>query len=64
MGAGGTQTQTQPQALEALGMTVNGKPVKNDAELQAALNAIPAGTAVKIVYKVGGQDRTIEGVSK
>ena len=45
-------------------MTVNGKPVKNDAELQAALNAIPAGTAVKIVYKVGGQDRTIEGVSK
>ena len=45
-------------------MTVNGKPVKNDAELQAALNAIPAGAAVKILYKVGGQDRTIEGVSK
>jgi S1-C subfamily serine protease len=45
-------------------MTVNGKPVKTDAELQAALNAIPAGTAVKIVYKVGDKDRTIEGVSK
>ena len=45
-------------------MTVNGKPVKTDAELQAALSAIPAGTAVKIVYKVGGQDRVIEGAVK
>jgi S1-C subfamily serine protease len=61
-GAGGTQAQPQPQETTIL--TLNGKPVKNAAELQAALNALPAGTAVKIVYKVGGQDRAIEGVAK
>ena len=53
----------QPQAQD-LGMTVNGKAVKDAAELQAALNSIPAGTAVKIVYKVDGKERVIEGVAK
>ena len=49
---------------EAIGMSLNGKPVKNAVELQAALDSLAPGAAVKIVYKVKGADRVIEGVAK
>jgi S1-C subfamily serine protease len=62
MGAGGTQTQKQPQETTIL--SINGTPVKNTAELQAALDAIAPGASVKIVYKSGGKDRVIEAVVK
>lgn len=52
----------QPQETTIL--TLNGKPVKSAAELQAALDALAPGTAVKIAYKVKGQERVIEGVAK
>jgi len=61
-GAGGTQAQ--PQAQETTILTLNGKPLKNAADLQAALDALAPGTAVKIGYKVKGQERVIEGVAK
>jgi len=61
-GAVGTQAQPQPQETTIL--TVNGKPVKNTAELQATLDTLAPGTTVKIVYKSGGQDRVIEAVVK
>ena len=61
-GAGGTPAQAQPQ--ETTLFTLNGKPVKNATELQAALDALAPGTAVKIAYKVKGQERVIEGVAK
>jgi S1-C subfamily serine protease len=62
MGAGGTQAQQQP--ADASILTLNGKPVKDAKELQAALDALAPGTAVKITYKVNGQERVIEGVAK
>lgn len=60
MGAGSTQAQPQETTI----LTINGKAVKDAAELQAALEAIPAGTAVKIVYKVAGKERVIEGAAR
>lgn len=62
MGAGGTQAQEQSKDDPLL--TLNGKPVKDATELQAALDALVPGTAVKITYKVKGQERVIEGVAK
>lgn len=52
----------QPQETTIL--TLNGKPVKSAAELQAALDALAPGAAVKITYQVKGQERVIEGVAK
>jgi S1-C subfamily serine protease len=60
MGAGSTQAQPQETTI----LTLNGKPVKNAAELQSALDSLAPGAAVKIVYKVKGVDRVIEGVAK
>jgi S1-C subfamily serine protease len=64
MQQGAGSTQAQPQTQETTILSINGKAVKNAAELQAALDAIPAGTAVKIVYKVDGKERVIEGAAK
>jgi S1-C subfamily serine protease len=60
MGAGSTQAQPQ----ETLEITLNGKAVKSASELQAALDALEPGTAVKIRYKVKGAERVIEGAVK
>lgn len=60
MGAGSTQSQPQETTI----LTLNGKAVKNAAELQAALDALAPGTAVKIAYKVKGAERVIEGTVK
>jgi S1-C subfamily serine protease len=45
-------------------LSVNGKAVASAAELQAALDALAPGAAVKLGYKSKGVDRLIEGVVK
>ena len=60
MGAGSTQAAPQ----ETMNLNLNGKSVKSAAELQAALEALAPGTAVKITYKVKDKERVIEGVAK
>lgn len=45
-------------------LTINDVAVKNATELQATLDTLVPGAAVKIAYKSGGKDRVIEGVVK
>lgn len=45
-------------------LTINEKAIKNATELQAMLDTLAPGAAVKIAYKSGGKDRVIEGVVK
>jgi S1-C subfamily serine protease len=59
MQSGAGSTQAAPAILG-----VNGKAVASAAELQAALDALAPGAAVKLAYKSKGADRVIEGVVK